>query len=146
MSDREEKFYLKLRKSITKWLNDNANINHRWREYLMIVPDIFYLLIKLVQDPEVPQSKKIKLISAIAYFISPIDLLPEAFMGPLGYLDDLGLAAYVLNDLINFVDPQVIKRHWVGDIDVLYLIKKILVNIDNIIGKVICERLKIKIK
>lgn len=142
MKKKEEKFYLKLRSNITSWLADNANMDHKWREYLLIVPDIFYLLVKLVQDPDVPQGKKVKLITAIAYFISPIDLLPEAILGPIGYLDDLGVAAYVLNDLLNSVDPQVIKRNWVGDNDILLLIKKILINIDNMIGKGIWEKVK----
>lgn len=142
MKKKEEKFYLKLRTNITSWLGDNANMDYKWREYLLIVPDIFYLLVKLVQDPDVPQGKKVKLISAIAYFISPIDLLPEAILGPIGYLDDLGVAAYVLNDLLNSIDPQIIKRNWVGDTDILILIKKILINIDNIIGKGIWEKVK----
>ena len=142
MKKKEEKYYLKLRSNITSWLANNANMNHKWREYLLIVPDIFYLLVKLVQDPDVPQGKKVKLITAIAYFISPIDLLPEAILGPIGYLDDLGVAAYVLNDLLNSVDPQVIKRNWVGDNDILLLIKKILINIDNMIGKGIWEKVK----
>ena len=119
MNKREENFYLKARSSITSWLSENANINYKWKEYLLAVPDIFYLLVKLTQDPDVPKSKKIKLVSAIAYFISPIDLLPEAFLGPIGYLDDLGIAAYVINDLINTIDPQIVKRHWVGEIDIL---------------------------
>lgn len=146
MHKREEKFYLKLRKNITEWLAKNANLNYKWREYLLLVPDIFYLMVKLIQDPEVPQSKKIKLVTAVAYFISPIDILPEAIMGPVGYLDDLGLAAYVLNDMLNSVDPQIIKRNWVGDTDVLYTIKKILINIDNILGKGIWEKVKSKIR
>ena len=142
MKKKEEKFYLKLRSNITNWLSDNANMNYKWREYLLIVPDIFYLLVKLVQDPDVPQGKKVKLISAIAYFISPIDILPEAILGPIGYLDDLGVAAFVLNDLLNSIDPQIIKRNWVGDTDILILIKKILINIDNIIGKGIWEKVR----
>ena len=146
MKQREERFYLKLRKNITDWLNEKANFDYKWKEYLLIVPDIFYLLVRLIQDPEVPQSKKVKLVAAVAYFISPIDILPEALMGPIGYLDDLGLAAYVLNDLLNSVDPQIVKRNWVGDTDVLIMIKKILINIDNIIGKGIWDRVKGKVK
>ena len=146
MGNKEEKFYLKLRKNITTWLEDNANLNHKWREYLLVVPDIFYLMVKLVQDPDVPPSKKVKLVSAIAYFISPIDIMPEAFLGPIGYLDDLGLAAYLLNDLLNTIDPQIVKRHWAGDVDILYLIKKILINIDNVLGKGIWDRVKDKVK
>lgn len=146
MKGREEKFYLKLRTNITSWLEDKANLNYKWREYLMVVPDIFYLLVKLLQDPDVPQNKKLKLVAAIAYFISPIDFIPEAILGPVGYLDDLGLAAFILNDLLNYVDPQVIKRNWVGDVDILYMIKKILINIDKIIGKGIWNKVKDKIK
>ena len=146
MNKREENFYLKARSSITSWLSENANINYKWKEYLLAVPDIFYLLVKLTQDPDVPKSKKIKLVSAIAYFISPIDLLPEAFLGPIGYLDDLGIAAYVINDLINTIDPQIVKRHWVGEIDILILIKKILINIDKIIGKGIWDKVKGTVK
>ncbi len=59
--------------------------------------------------------KKLNLVTAIAYFISPIDILPEAILGPIGYLDDLGIAAYVLNDLLNTVDPKIVRRNWVGD-------------------------------
>ncbi len=126
MNKREEKFYLKLRTNITSWLIDNLNLNRNWCEYLFVVPDIFYLMIKLVQDPEVLFFKKIKLVSAIVYFISPIDILPEAFLGPIGYLDDLGLAAYILNDLLNSVDLKIIKRNWAGDVDILYKIKKMI--------------------
>jgi len=145
MDNKEEKFYLKLRTNITAWLEKKTNLNSRFSEYLLVVPDIFYLLVKLVQDPEVPQEKKVKLVAAIAYFISPIDLLPEAILGPIGYLDDLGVAAYVLNDLLNTIDPKIIKRNWVGDIDILFLIKKILINIDNIIGKGLWEKIKRKV-
>lgn len=142
MSPKEEKFYIKLRKDISNWLDKKAHMSHKSREYLMVVPDIFYLLVKLLQDPDVPSGKKVKLVTAITYFISPIDILPEALLGPLGYLDDLGVAAFVLNDLINTIDPQIIKRNWVGETDVLILVKRILINIDNIIGKGIWEKVK----
>jgi len=145
MNEKEKRFYTKLRKNINRWLTDNTNINHKWREYILIAPDIFYLLVKLVQDPDVPQSKKIKLVTAIAYFISPIDLIPEAILGPIGYLDDIGIAAYVLNDLINTIDPQIIRRNWIGDVDILNVVKKILLNIDNMIGKGIWEKLRGKV-
>lgn len=145
MNKREENFYIKVRKNINSWLNDKANLDYKWKEYLLAVPDIFYLLVKLMQDPDVPKSKKIKLVTAIAYFISPIDILPEAILGPIGYLDDLGIAAYVLNDLLNTIDPQIIKRNWIGDVDILILIKKILINIDKIIGKGIWDKVKGKV-
>ncbi len=142
MNNKEEKFYLKLRKKTTVWLEENSETAYKWKEFIFIVPDIFYLLTKLVRDPDVPSSKKIKLVSVIAYFISPIDLLPEAILGPVGYLDDVALAAYVLNDILNSIDPQIVKRNWVGEVDILYLVKNILANVDNMIGKGVWNKLK----
>ena len=139
---KEEKFYAKLRNKTSAWLESNTKVSDKWKEFIFIVPDIFYLLTKLIRDPDVPQSKKIKLASVIAYFISPMDLLPEAILGPIGYLDDVALAAYILNDLINTIDPQIVKRNWIGSVDILYLIKNILANADNIIGKGIWNKLK----
>ena len=139
---KEEKFYLKLRSKISTWLEENSSLAYKWKEFIFVVPDIFYLLTKLVRDPDVPQGKKVKLISAIAYFISPIDVLPEAFLGPIGYLDDVAVAAYVLNDIINSIDPQIVKRNWAGEVDILYLVKNILANVDSMIGKGIWDKLK----
>ncbi|MFN3630927.1 MAG: YkvA family protein [Casimicrobiaceae bacterium] len=31
---------------------------------------------------------------AVFYLLSPLDLLPEALLGPLGWLDDLGVLAW----------------------------------------------------
>lgn len=33
-------------------------------------------------------------IICIAYILSPIDIIPEAFLGPLGVMDDAGIAAF----------------------------------------------------
>lgn len=35
-------------------------------------------------------------IGTVLYTISPIDLVPELFVGPLGYIDDLGLWGVLL--------------------------------------------------
>ena len=42
-----------------------------------------------------------------------MDLVPEAIVGPIGYVDDIALAAYVLNSIVNNASPEVVQRHWV---------------------------------
>ncbi len=143
MNQKEKDFYIKLRKKINRWLEENSG-NNKYADYIMLAPDLFYLLVKLSTDPEVPRSKKIKLIAVIAYFISPIDLLPEAFLGPLGFADDIAAAAYVLNDIINDVDPQIVLKHWVGDSDLLYDIKTILANADKFVGTGLWKKIRAK--
>lgn len=36
------------------------------------------------------------IILSLIYIISPIDLIPEALLGPLGILDDLGVVFFLL--------------------------------------------------
>ncbi len=142
MNDRQSDFYQKIRKDVKHWLNDNLDKENKWADYILAAPDFFHLLCKLTADSEIPSNKKLKLLAAIAYFISPIDLLPEAFLGPVGYLDDIAVAAYILNELINEVDSQIVRKHWAGEQDVLDLIKTILVNADEMIGSKMWKRIK----
>ena len=135
-------FYKKIRKDVKHWVNDNLDKEDKWVDYVLAAPDLFHLLCKLTTDSEIPSNKKIKLVAGIAYFISPIDLLPEMFLGPVGYLDDIAVAAFILNDLINEVDPQIVRKHWAGEQDVLILIKTILTNADKMIGSKMWQRIK----
>jgi len=144
MDKKQQDFYLKIRKDIKKWLDTNAD--NEWSDYLLLAPDLFHLMIKLMMDKEVPAAKKVKLGAAIAYFISPIDLMPEGLIGPLGFLDDIALAAFVLNDLINETNPQLIKKHWAGEADILYTIKNVLANAKQMLGFDVYEKLKKRFK
>lgn len=142
MNFEENDFYKKLRKRIDDWLEINTGKNNQWSEYILLAPDLFHLLTKLSRDKEVPESKKLKLYAAIAYFISPVDLLPEALFGPIGFLDDVALSAYILNDIINNIDPKIVTRNWAGDKDILHLVKTILANANNFLGSGILKKIK----
>ena len=145
MNSEEQDFYKRIRKKVNDWLETNAGNNKQWSEYILLAPDLFHLLTKLSLDKEIPESKKVKLLAAIAYFISPIDLLPEALLGPIGFLDDIALSAYVLNDIINNVDPKIVTRNWAGDKDILVLVKTILANASNFLGSKILRKIKNRI-
>jgi uncharacterized membrane protein YkvA (DUF1232 family) len=49
----------------------------------------------LLGDPRTPRLPKLALVAAVIYAISPVDLVPEAVLPVVGWLDDLliGLAA-----------------------------------------------------
>jgi uncharacterized membrane protein YkvA (DUF1232 family) len=85
---------------------------------------------------------KAKLAGAIAYFVSPVDLIPEALTGPLGYTDDVAVAAFVLNGIINNSDEEIVREHWAGEEDVLNVIQRILEVADNMIGSGLWKKLK----
>ncbi len=134
-------FYKSLRKKVDQWF-DKKKGTIRYSKYILLAPDMFHLLCRLVADPEVPAGEKAKLGAAIAYFITPMDFIPEMIVGPVGYMDDVALAAYVLNSIINNVDPALVKKHWAGDENILEIIKGILARADQMIGKGVWEKVK----
>ena len=134
-------YYYKLREKIKNNVGKISE-NKSLPEVLLFAPDIFYLLINLMKDPEIPKSKKIKLGAVVAYFVTPFDMLPEALIGLFGYIDDIALSAFILNDLVNGVNPDLIKKHWPGEDNILDVIQKILSDSDKFINKNIVNRLK----
>jgi uncharacterized membrane protein YkvA (DUF1232 family) len=135
-------FYQKLRIKIRNWADSNQGRSYQWSKWLLAAPDLFHLLIRLAVDPDVPIQEKTKLAAVIAYFISPLDLLPELFLGPSGFIDDVVLSAYTLNAIVNRTDKTVLVRHWAGEEDVLEVIQKILSAADQILGSGLFRRLK----
>ena len=138
----EGDFYQKLRMDIREWLQTKTGKSSKWSEYVLLAPDLFHLLAKLALDKDVPSGEKAKIAGALAYFVSPIDLLPEALLGPIGYLDDVALAAYVINSVIQKVDPEIITRHWAGEQDVLALVHQIVDVAADMLGNKIWDKLK----
>lgn len=141
METNHDDFYKRLRKKVEDWFCKEENANFAFAEYVLIAPDIFYLLTKLVMDKDVPVNEKKKLGIAIAYFISPIDIIPD-FLPPIGFLDDVSVAAYALNSIINNVDPEIVQRHWAGKGDILEIVKKTLQTADTMIGSGLWGKIK----
>jgi len=138
---RRPDFYQEMRGSIRVWL-DGKGANYRFANYLLAAPDLFHLLCRLVIDKEVPANEKAALAAAIVYFVSPVDVLPEAITGPVGYVDDVAVAALVLNLLLNSTDPAIVQRHWAGDDDVLDLIQQVLEVADEMVGSGLWAKIK----
>jgi uncharacterized membrane protein YkvA (DUF1232 family) len=138
---RREDFYQALRARITDWLASKGK-GFKHAQLLLLAPDLFHLLARLMLDPRIPAGEKAGLGAALAYFISPIDLLPEALLGPAGYIDDVALAAFALSRLINAGHGAVAKELWAGDGDLLASLQRILEVADQAIGSGVWERLK----
>jgi uncharacterized membrane protein YkvA (DUF1232 family) len=80
---------------------------------LRALPDLVRLVARLSTDPVLPRAAKIALAAAAVYLMSPVDLVPD-FIPVLGYLDDLLLAAVILDGLLNWVDRSLVLRYWPG--------------------------------
>jgi len=95
------------------------------RDLLLLLPDLTVLLMRLLRDPRVSLGDKGMALLGLGYVLSPIDLLPEIILGPIGLLDDLFVVAATLSRLLNHVHPDVVRSHWPGRGDALDAIQRV---------------------
>jgi uncharacterized membrane protein YkvA (DUF1232 family) len=140
--DRATRFYDRIRNTIQRYIDSKGTVVGKTAGYLLLVPDIFILLWRLTTDSRVNGKDKVLLGSAVAYYVMPFDLIPEAIMGPAGYLDDLVFGVYVLNKILGSVDASILREHWSGSEDVLDTIQNVLNAAESLVGTDLVGRIK----
>ncbi len=142
--EKYEDFYRKLREKIFKWVKEGKLNNQtkgwagRFTEYLIILPDLLYMMIKILFDKEVPVKSKALIVVATTYLFSPIDVIPD-FIPVVGFVDDLLVTIIILNRIINSDDPvlkQKMKEYWPGDEDIFLQIKNIMAIINQFASEI----------
>ena len=83
------------------------------RALLRALPDIVRTIGRLALDPVLPKAAKVALAAAVLYLVSPIDLVPD-FVPVLGYLDDILVAAILVDGMLNFVNRGLVLKYWPG--------------------------------
>ncbi|HEY0370791.1 MAG TPA: DUF1232 domain-containing protein [Thermoanaerobaculia bacterium] len=144
--DRADRFYDRMRDGIRKYLANKGAAAGKTGEYLLLAPDVFVLLWRLINDGRVNAKNKVMLGSGLAYYLFPLDIMPEGFLGPIGYIDDLVFAVYLLNKMLADTDPEILREHWSGSADILESIRNVLNAADNLVGSDILSKLKRNVK
>jgi len=138
---KETQFYRKLRKTVRIWAGGEGSQGNRYADFILAGPDLFMLLARLSRDSRVSRADRAKLVGAVAYFINPLDFVPEILLGPPGLVDDVALSALVLHDVLENTDPSVVREYWEGDVDILELIRQVLAVADTMLGGPLWRRL-----
>jgi uncharacterized membrane protein YkvA (DUF1232 family) len=141
MEQLDDDFYQSMRRKIRAWLDDKGK-TYAYADVLLVGPDLLHLLCKLAADRRVPAAQKAALACAIAYFVSPLDLIPEGLVGPIGYIDDIALAAYVLHRFVNAGHGKIAEEHWAGDGNLLHVLQHIIEVADAAVGTGLWKRIK----
>jgi uncharacterized membrane protein YkvA (DUF1232 family) len=80
-----------------------------WKERAKGLRQDVYALYLAYQDPRVPRKAKVLMAAAVAYFASPIDLIPD-FIPVLGYLDDAVIVPFIVAAAIKLVPKEVMDE------------------------------------
>jgi len=145
-SARAQRFYDRIRGAIHGYLEKKGTVAEKSGQFLLLVPDVFMLLWRLLNDSRVTGKDKVLVASAVAYYVFPFDLIPEGLLGPVGFIDDLVLGVYALNTIMNNVDIAIVREHWSGSGDVLDTIQRVMKAADSLIGSELLNRIKRLVK
>ncbi len=107
---------------------------------LRALPDIVRMIMRLTGDPLLPKAAKIALAAAVLYLVSPVDLIPD-FIPGLGALDDLLVAAIIVDGILNYVDRGLVLKYWPGSAESLERIARAA----GVLAAWVPRRLKLKI-
>ncbi len=83
------------------------------KEAVLFLPRLVRLLFRLIRDPRVSKANKVLVGAAVAYVLSPLDIIPD-FIPLAGQVDDLFAVCIVLMRLIADTGENVITEHWTG--------------------------------
>lgn len=86
------------------------------RELGRFLPDVARLLYALARDPRVPWQVKAVSVGAVAYVLSPVDLVPDPF-GKVGVIDDLWVTAKAVRFMVQRAGYDVVRELWPGSED-----------------------------
>ena len=133
---RAETFYARLRRKTERWL-ERHRIGWALREYLLLLPDLFMLVIRLLRDPRVGAKLKLQLLGATAYVIAPIDFVPDMLV-PVGLTDDTVALAFILARVVGMLGEAgdgIVREHWEGRGEVLAQIRAVLNTADLVLNR-----------
>lgn len=125
-SEREQQdFYQNLRQSVHNWLDTKSGKASQFSDIIFFAPDLFHLLTKMMLDNRIDKKSKSMIGAGILYFFAPIDFLPELIVGPGGFADDVVVAVFIVNTLLNKFPHELVAQHWAGDENLLDVVSRL---------------------
>jgi len=91
------------------------NFRGEYDGYIDYGPELYKLLVNLLGDKKVKPKQRLLISAALAYFIAPLDVIPEEIYGPFGYVDDIFICVYVLKKLDKELGFDFLVKHWEGE-------------------------------
>lgn len=135
-------FYDSLRQGVLRWAEERGRASRGATRALLLVPDVFILLVRLTLDREVPKPARALIGGALAYFILPLDFLPEMVLGPIGFMDDLVLAVTALGQAFGDDLEPFTRKHWSGPEELRVVLRDVSTSADQLLGNRLYARLR----
>ncbi|HIH70830.1 MAG: hypothetical protein PWP13_994 [Methanothermobacter sp.] len=91
--------------------------NGEYASFIDYGPKLFKLLTDFLGYEHLKGQLKLKISAAIAYYVVPMDIIPETVYGAYGYIDDIFITAYVIRILADVYGYDLLSEYWDGKDD-----------------------------
>lgn len=105
MASKFKDFYCTLIENLENYDGDYAS-------FIDCGPNLFKLLSDILEEEIIDQESRLEISAAIAYYVVPMDVIPEQIYGPYGYIDDIFISVYVLNNLAEKYGYELLQKVW----------------------------------
>jgi len=77
-------------------------------------PLLFKLLTEVLNEKSITRDLRLDISAAIAYYVVPMDIIPEQIYGPYGYIDDIYVTVYVIKKVADVIGYELLSNLWEG--------------------------------
>lgn len=92
-------------------LDNLDSYNGEYAAFIDCGPNLFKLLCNLL-DQDIDKEIRCNICGAIAYYVVPMDIIPEQLYGPYGYIDDIYMSVHVLKQVADEYGYDFIQAVW----------------------------------
>lgn len=97
-------------------LSENLESYHgEYASFIDHGPLLFKLLTEILNEKEIAQELRLDISAAIAYYVVPMDVIPEQIYGPYGYIDDIYITVYVIKKVAEEFGYGFLQDKWEGE-------------------------------
>jgi len=104
------------------------------RDVVLLAPAYAILMFHLLNDPRLTRQHRLLVDAALAYLVSPNDVIPEEKVGAYGYLDDIFCCAYVAHRIAEELGWDVVEEGWTGETSVAEISERVLAREQELLG------------
>ncbi len=122
--------YTEIRNNVKKNVPDKCQ---KFLEYLLLLPDMITLLVRLLKDKRVDIKTRIAVGIITGYLLSPIDFLPD-FIPFIGQIDDLVIAMYGLNVVFTKIPENIVLENWEGEENIITTVRSGVKYLNKFLG------------
>lgn len=120
-------------------MTNNAVYNVDRSEWILALPRLAVLAVKLGFDRNVPWETKTALGGGLLYILSPIDGIPD-FIPIIGQLEDILIAILLIDGMVNHIDRAIVMKHWTGRAETLDSIGRLTRKVTDMLPAFIRDR------